>query len=59
MQQKNQVTKTTDTVEESPDRSLRGTFAAEPLISRRAEKTGANAFRLGAYGFAVYQVKEN
>ncbi len=53
------VTKTTDTVEESPDRFLRGTFAAEPLISRRAEKTGANAFRLGAYGFAVYQVKEN
>ena len=53
------VTKTSYVVEDVPDRSLRGTFAAEPLVSRRAEKTGANTFKLGVYGFAVYQVKED
>lgn len=46
-------------VTEEPDRSLRGAFAAEPLISRDAEKTGANEFKLGPYGFAVLEVKED
>ena len=45
-------------VVEEPDRSLRGVFAAQPLLERRAEKTGNDSFRLGAYGFAVFEVKE-
>ena len=43
---------------EDPDRSLRGTFASEPLIARETKKTGPNSFALGPYGYAVYAVKE-
>lgn len=38
------------------DRSVRGTLADAPLLARRAERTGARAFRLGGFGFAVYAV---
>ena len=41
---------------ERVDRSVKGTLAETPLFARAAEKTGPRAFRLGPYGFAVYEV---
>jgi len=38
------------------DRSVKGALAEKPLLSRRAERVGARGFRLGAFGFAVYEV---
>ena len=38
------------------DRSVRGTLAERPLLARKAAKTGAKSFRLGAFGYAIYSV---
>jgi len=38
------------------DRSVKGRFAAAPLMSRRAELVGEHTFRFGAFGFAVFEV---
>lgn len=41
---------------ERVDRSVRGVLAVEPLLAKRAERKGATSFRLGPFGYAVYDV---
>ena len=45
-------------IAERVDRSIKGTLAEKPLLSRAAEKTGAQSFKLGPYGFAIYPVNK-
>ena len=43
-------------VVEGLDRNVRGTIASEPLLARKATRTGVRRYKLGPYGFAIVNV---
>ena len=45
-------------VAEDIDRNVKGAICGEPLLARDTKRTGAQAFRIGPFGYAIYEVKE-
>ena len=43
--------------DEKVDRDVKGRVTGEPVLSREAERRGERAFRLGPFGYAVYEIK--
>ena len=43
--------------DEKVDRDVKGRVTGEPILSREAERRGERAFRLGPFGYAVYEIK--